>query len=83
LPAIAVGRVVTSAQGHILVGDDLHKRSAAQGGWLDGGEPDLAAVGKTKTAAIDDLSDAAFALRLEGAAGCVRRRRRGEERWRA
>src|SRR2546430_2762123 len=69
LAAVTVGGVVLAAQRHVASGQDRRQRRCAPGffchGRLDAGKKDLAAVGQTKGARIDDLDDAAFALRFE------------------
>ena len=77
LAAVAVRRVVLAVQRHVAPGDDRRQRRGAlvlsDRGRLDAGEADLAAVVEPKGARVDHGGDAAFALRLEGAAGGIGR----------
>jgi hypothetical protein len=77
LAAVTVGRVILAAQRHVAAGEDRRQRRSARGLFghdrLDAGKNDLAAVGQAEGARIDDLDDAAFALRFECASRGVSR----------
>jgi hypothetical protein len=72
LPAVPVRRVVLAAQDHVPSAHDGRECRGAVGfarpwrGLFDAGQSDLAAIGKPNAAAIDDISDMAFAQRFQG-----------------
>ena len=65
LPAVALGRVVARAQVHLAAGERVRQRLLRRRGRLDAEQAHLASVIETDAACIDDLGNAAFALRFE------------------
>jgi hypothetical protein len=69
LPAVTVGCVILAVQGDVVVGYDGRKRRGAvrfrcfRRCRFDARKHNLAAIGKMKAAAVDDIGDMAFALR--------------------